>query len=108
MREHRPEGGSPVLNIGGDVGALVIESSRTTEGHEIEIRRLGTSWAGEHSVVHRRALGNGHILYAAVFPELLHGYYEVRMRAPHRPEPSSRRTVLHVRQARVTEINIGG
>ena len=46
---------------------------------EIEIRRCGTAWDGTHVAVRPRRIPGG-LVYAALFPELRQGDYEVRLR----------------------------
>ncbi len=78
--------GSVLLDIGGDVGALVVSMPVDMVGVEIEIRplKLHQQQAGDHShpggqhhqhvAVVGRPTANG-IAYTAVFPELLEGSY---------------------------------
>jgi hypothetical protein len=49
------------------------------EGDEIEIRRRGTAWSGEHVAVRRRQVSSG-TTFAAVFPSLAAGHYDLRSR----------------------------
>jgi hypothetical protein len=65
-----------VLDIGGDVGALVLYTSPALHGHEIEVAPLGSDAKRVHSAVLERSIGN-RTMYAAVYPELLAGDYEV-------------------------------
>jgi len=76
--------GAVMLDIGGDVGALVVEMPVTLVGVEIEIRPVGSGTADNHgdhphhphvAVVARRA---GEVLVPSlVFPELTEGVYEL-------------------------------
>jgi hypothetical protein len=90
--------GSVLLDIGGDVGALIVTMPADMVGIEIEIRPLGVhhKQPGEHSHTHThghdggqhhrahhphvavlgRPTANG-IAYTAVFPELVEGTYEL-------------------------------
>jgi hypothetical protein len=83
MDTHHPLGpseeGSVVLDIGGDVGAAIVHAPAALAGSEIEIRRGGASWDGTHVAVRARHILNGE-MYAALFPALRHGSYEVRLR----------------------------
>ncbi|MBV9132921.1 MAG: phospholipase [Chloroflexi bacterium] len=65
-----------VLDIGGDVGALVLYTSPALHGHEIEVAPLGSDARRVHSAVLERSIG-GRTVYAAVYPELQAGDYEV-------------------------------
>jgi len=69
---------SVVLDIGEDVGALVLYTGAELHGHEIEVSPLGAEPSARrvHSAVLERSV-NGRILYAATYPELPVGAYEV-------------------------------
>lgn len=71
--------GSVVLDIGGQVGAAVVMTTAALAGAEIEIRRAGAAWAGDHVAVLERRLAAGPV-WAAVFPSLTEGTWEVRVR----------------------------
>jgi hypothetical protein len=71
--------GTVVLDIGGDIGAAAVEVPPSLEHHEIEIRRSGTEWSGEHVAVRERPLGTGTI-WAALFPSLRTGSYQIRIK----------------------------
>jgi hypothetical protein len=73
------EMGSVVLDIGGDCGAAIVNTPASLDGFEIEIRRPGTAWDGTHVAVRPRQIPDG-VVYAALFPELAQGHYEVRIR----------------------------
>lgn len=73
---------SVVLDIGGDVGALVIYCPADFDGREIEVSpvpgwpaQVGRRPARVHAEVRRRLVGSG--LHAAVFPGLLAGTYMI-------------------------------
>ena len=68
-----------MLDIGGEVGAAVVHAPVSLAGQEVEIRRRGTSWDGTHVAVRERHVRGG-VLYAALFPGLSRGSYEVRVR----------------------------
>ncbi len=69
---------SVVLDIGDDVGALVLYTPPDLHGHEIEVSALGVdaNLKRVHSAVLERSL-NGRVFYAATYPELRAGNYEV-------------------------------
>jgi hypothetical protein len=73
------EVGSVVLDIGGDLGAAIVRTPATLVGLEIEIRREGAPWDGTHVAVRARSIPGGEV-YAAMFPGLQQGSYEVRVR----------------------------
>ncbi len=66
--------GSVLLDIGGDVGALVVSVDDAYAGHEIEARPAGHRARPAHASVLRRttAVGTAH---AAVIPGLVAGAY---------------------------------
>jgi hypothetical protein len=67
-----------VLDIGEDVGALVLYTRPELHGREIEVNPLGVSPDARrvHSAVLERS-ANGRTIFAAVYPELRAGDYEV-------------------------------
>jgi len=73
------EMGSVVLDIGGDRGAAIVHTPPSLDGLEVEIRRRGSEWDGTHVAVRPRRVPDG-VVYAALFPELQYGDYEVRVR----------------------------
>ena len=67
---------SVVLDIGRDVGALIIYTKADLRGKEIEVSPLGSAATRVHvEVLERRA--NGRPVFAAVFPQLRAGSYEI-------------------------------
>ncbi len=72
-REH-PE--PVVLDIGGEMGALVLYTPAALHGREIEVSPLGNDERRVHTAVLRRSL-NQHTLYAAVYAELPAGDYRI-------------------------------
>jgi hypothetical protein len=69
-----------VLDLGGDIGALVVYAPEALLGEEIEIRPHGGRWAGLHTAVRARHLGDA-VLYAGVFGSLRAGLYDLRVRS---------------------------
>ena len=81
--------GAVLLDIGGDVGALVVAMPASTIGLEVEIRPLDAQHAG--GAPHHHEHGHGHLAHVAVvarpvagghlpslvFPELGAGRYEL-------------------------------
>jgi hypothetical protein len=76
---HSSEVGSVVVDIGGDVGAAIVATEATCGGQEMEIRPDGGVWDGTHVSVLPRHFADGTI-WAALFPALPAGRYEVRLR----------------------------
>jgi hypothetical protein len=75
MHGHDP-GGVPMLDIGGDVGAIVARLDGTTATGELHARPLGRHDHGFHTGVHHRRDG-GRTGFVAVFPEVVAGGYEL-------------------------------
>ena len=68
--------GSVVLDLGNDIGALVLETPAALLGREIEISPVGAATAAgrTHSLVRERRTAAG-TSYAAVYPGLVAGRY---------------------------------
>lgn len=73
---HRVRGGAPVLDIGGDIGALVMIMNDTDIGSEVFLRPDGQPAATVHTAVWPRRFGD-HDVATAVFLELTEGRYWV-------------------------------
>lgn len=71
--------GTVVLDIGGDVGAAAVFVPVALADVEIEIRASGEPWQGTHVAVRERQLPDG-VVWAALFPALVEGDYEIRVR----------------------------
>ena len=71
-----PPGISVVLDIGGEVGALVVRLASMPPGGELEARPLGDDSHRFHTGVHHRASPQGDVL-VAVFPAVRAGTYEL-------------------------------
>ncbi len=69
-------GGAPALNIGGDIGALVVLMDGITVGTELYVRSDRDPAVSVHTGVWNRDLGSGQVA-AAVFCELESGAYSV-------------------------------
>ena len=86
--ENPSAGQGPVLlDIGGDVGALVVTMPPALEGCEVEIRPAGGEPGADHprhghvqhvAVVPRPVAGR--VRHSVVFPELVAGTYELYRR----------------------------
>jgi hypothetical protein len=69
--------GSVVLEVGADIGALVLHTPAGLDGREIEISPRGTQAAPRtHSQVRERRAGH-RVQYAAVYPGLVAGAYTI-------------------------------
>lgn len=87
--------GSVLLDIGGDIGALLVRMPATMEGVEVEIRPVGEHQHDHHQgqgqdhahdhegghlphvAVVNRAVGGGTSVPSLVFPEVVEGSYEL-------------------------------
>ena len=76
QHRHTADGGPVVLDVGDDVGALVLHTTSDRVGAEIEISPIGEPDRRHHVAVHPRYLGGSQI-YAAVYPDLVHGQYQL-------------------------------
>lgn len=68
--------GSVVLDIGGDVGALIIITPDAFAGSEIEVSPVGSHGHRTHVAVRERR-GRSGTRYAAIYPELHAGDYTI-------------------------------
>jgi len=92
-------GAVPVLDIGGEVGAIIAYLPSATPSGEIEIAPVGDLAAKFHTGVHARDLG-GVPGWIAVFPEVLEGCYDL---LDEHLEPIAR---VLVRGGEVTEVDL--
>lgn len=67
---------SPVLDIGGDIGALIIYTDHHSVGREIELSPKGQSSHRFHNQVHERHF-NGKSVFTAVYPSVHAGEYDI-------------------------------
>jgi hypothetical protein len=74
---HAAGDGPTVLDIGGDIGALILHTSADLEGAEIEISPVGSPDQRRHVAVHARQLPGGRTIYAAMYYSLMAGSYEL-------------------------------
>jgi hypothetical protein len=80
--------GSVLLDIGGDIGALVVEMPASMAGVEVEIRPVGAAGhAGHHPhvAVVERPTADG-VVPSLVYPELVEGSYELYEKGTDRVE----------------------
>ena len=75
-----PRSGPPdalVLDIGGDVGALIVYAEETCLGSEIDLTPAGSPQSHQvHTMIRRRRATNRDVI-AGLFPELPRGTYTV-------------------------------
>lgn len=89
---------SVVIDVGGTIGALVVNTPEALDGAEIEICPVGTT-ARTHTIVRQRGLPGGGIVYAGVFPSLPAGDYVL---LPWGPMPES---VVHIDGGAISQFN---
>ena len=68
--------GTVLLDIGGDVGALVVHCTAALDGDEIDLYVAGDEHPLMHSAVRRREVG-GATRYAAVYSSVPKGRYRL-------------------------------
>ncbi len=95
-----PQGGPVVVDIGGDVGALIVRLDHELLGHELHLRQDGWSHT-VHTGIWDRPLGD-HLVTVAVYPALVQGTYEILDR-----DGSVRRTVA-IEGGQVAELDLRG
>jgi hypothetical protein len=78
--EPAPRGGPVVMDIGGDIGGLIIRLDESLEGTELPVEFGDDPKRDIHTGVWRRSLG-GESIVVAVYPELREGSYRVRTAA---------------------------
>lgn len=69
-------GVGPVLDIGGDIGALVLYTDKRFLDEEVEISLVGDEWPRVHTAIHERRMGE-RVMFAGVYPELRAGTYRL-------------------------------
>jgi hypothetical protein len=89
---------SVLIDIGGTIGALVVNTPEALDGAEIEICPVGTT-TRSHTIVRPRELPGGDIVYAGVFPSLPEGDYILL------PYDSLPESSVHVDGGAISQIN---
>lgn len=74
--------GSVVLDIGGDVGALILRTSSACFAREIDLIPDNVNVTHVHSAVRERRTAEGSS-FAAVYPQLKEGSYRIEGTAQH-------------------------
>ncbi len=85
--------GAVVLDIGPGAGVAIVRTGAAMCGLEMEIRRAGDHWSGQHVYVRRRE-GAGPPQFAAIFGSLGDGSYEFRVRGSRSPAVRAAVTIL--------------
>jgi len=95
-----PQGGPVVVDIGGDVGALIVRLDRALLGTELHLHQDG--WTHTvHTGVWDRPLGD-QMVTVAVYPALVEGTYEILGR------DGAVRRVVGIEGGRVAELDLRG
>jgi hypothetical protein len=76
MSQHHELGPTPVLDIGGDVGALVVQVDTVPQTGELEARPRAHPDRRFHTGVHWREVA-GERVAVAVYPAVIQGAYEI-------------------------------
>lgn len=74
-----------VLDIGGDVGALILYTDESYREREIEISPFGDDARRTHTAIHERLIG-GRVVFAGLFPDLKAGAYRLWAEDPALPD----------------------
>jgi hypothetical protein len=65
-----------VLDIGGDIGALILYTDERFLDSEIEVSPVDDESRRVHTAIHERRVGE-RVLFAGVYPELAAGTYRI-------------------------------
>ncbi len=95
------QGGSVVLDIGGDVGALIAFLPESFVGTEVYISVADGSDPFTHTGVHARGTGE-HRRQTAIYPQLTTGDYQLW----HPADASALGPVVHVQGGAVAELDL--
>ncbi len=71
-----PRLGDAVLDIGGDIGALILYTTAAYAEREIEVSPVGDDVRRTHTAIHERRSG-GDAIYAGIYPQLVAGTYRI-------------------------------
>jgi hypothetical protein len=74
--EPAPRGGPVVMDIGGDIGGLIVRLDESLEGTELPIEFADDPRRDIHTGVWRRSIGDESVV-VAVYPELRAGSYRI-------------------------------
>ena len=73
---HGPRLENAILDIGGDVGALILYTDAGYAEREIEVSQEGDDEHRTHTAIHERRTSAGAV-YAGIYPELPAGRYRI-------------------------------
>ena len=74
-----------VLDIGGDIGALILYADESYREREVEISPVGDDARRTHTAIHERIVG-GRAVFAGLFPDLKAGTYRLWADDPALPD----------------------
>jgi hypothetical protein len=94
-------GASPMVDIGGEIGALIVYLDGTTRSGELEACPVGRPAERFHTGVHPRDLG-GAEAPVAVFPQVVGGSYQVL------DDDGIPMALVHVTGGHVAELDLRG
>jgi len=77
----RPADEQSVLDVGGDIGALILTTGPEFEGHEIEVSPIDDPNARVHTAIRERRVAD-RVVYAGVYPQLKAGRYRIWIERP--------------------------
>jgi hypothetical protein len=97
--EPAPRGGPVVMDIGGDIGALIVRVDDSLVGSELPIEFADDPLRDIHTGVWRRSTGRDSVV-VAVFPELRAGSYRIH------PGPGHDGAQLQITGGRVAELDL--
>lgn len=80
--EPAPKGGPVLMDIGDDIGGLIVRLDDSLEGTEIPIEFADDPERDIHTGVWRRSVGNESVV-VAVYPELREGAYRLHPGSAH-------------------------
>jgi hypothetical protein len=90
--------GSVAVEIGGVMGAVVVQMTAEHRSEELEIRPVGEEWMGTHTGIRPSGVASAPGLFA-VFGSLKEGSYEMRIKGTDGPS-----NVLEVRGGELQQI----
>jgi hypothetical protein len=92
-----------VLDIGGNMGALIVTTGPELEDAEVEVYGVAPPHQRIHSQVHARRV-NERISYAALFPALTAGQYQILPKPG--ASPTAHNQVVTIHGAQVSQISL--
>jgi hypothetical protein len=84
-RDHHLAADEPALDIGGEIGVLMLRTGPEYLDREIEVSPIWDDAARVHTAIHRRSVGDV-VIYARGYPELRAGEYRVWTVDPRLPD----------------------